>query len=204
MKWTMAQQRLYRRQVAELALATGQYDDEARRAVLMQVTGHSSTAEISDAQMKRVIDFQERLLRKCDPEHHRSRRARFRPAMEAKQPVGLGTAITSEIQRLDAEEPASDRPKRQPGQRWTQDYYIAFLESELGWAGTPERLKGFIRRETRGWTEAVADLSPRQKGQLISGLRRLFSDQRRGTARTDRPNPGQKAASWTPHIISAH
>lgn len=62
--WTMAQQRMYRQQVAQLA-GIMPFDDENRRALLHQVTGKSSTAEINGEEMRRVIDEQRRLLRKC-------------------------------------------------------------------------------------------------------------------------------------------
>lgn len=64
MNWTLGQQKFYRRQVAEIAEATGEFSDDARRDFLNRITGKRSTSELDRMQMKRVIDEQRRLLQK--------------------------------------------------------------------------------------------------------------------------------------------
>lgn len=74
--WTMAQQRLYRRQVEQLNRATnGHYGDDDRRALMARVTGKASTADLYRDQMARVIDEQDRLLRQCGEAEERPRKA---------------------------------------------------------------------------------------------------------------------------------
>ena len=60
--WTMAQQRMYRRQVAEMTAKLEAFTDDTRRDLLQRWTGHRSTTEITGPQMRRVIDEQRKLL----------------------------------------------------------------------------------------------------------------------------------------------
>jgi hypothetical protein len=74
--WTMAQQRLYRRQVEQLNRATnGHYGDDDRRALMARVTGKASTADLDREGMAHVIDEQDRLLRQWGAAEERPRRA---------------------------------------------------------------------------------------------------------------------------------
>lgn len=77
--WTMAQQRLYRRQVKQLNGATGgNYGDDDRRALMARVTGKASTADLDREGMARVIDEQDRLLRQWHVCDDRPKRQTFR------------------------------------------------------------------------------------------------------------------------------
>ena len=64
MKWSLAQQKLYRAQVAVMERGLG-ITEETRRQILHNVTGHYSTSEIDADQMRQVIDHQNGILRKA-------------------------------------------------------------------------------------------------------------------------------------------
>ena len=58
---------------------------------------------------------------------------------------------------------------------------IARLELRLGWAGTPDRLQGMIRRQLgrpASVTTPVANLANRQASSLITGMKRLLQSNR--------------------------
>ena len=65
MKWTLAQQRLYRWQVGALDHSTGRFGDEARRDLLERITGQRSTSEINEVGMGLIIEEQAKLLLQC-------------------------------------------------------------------------------------------------------------------------------------------
>jgi len=84
MKWTQAQQGLYRSQVEQLA-SVMPFDDENRRALLARVTGKASTSDIDHEEMRRVINEQKRLLRQCGFKPKRAPKAERRSAMNQEQ-----------------------------------------------------------------------------------------------------------------------
>jgi len=160
MKWTLAQQRLYRWQVAALDHATGRFGDDARRDLLERITGQRSTSEINEVGMGLIIEEQAKLLLQCGVRT----RAPACPAWAGGRP-----------------RPRGDR------RRLTQDEYIEVLVRKLGWDGQPERLGGMIRMLTRGWKTGVPALTTREKTMLINALRNLLRDIRAGKASGERP-----------------
>jgi hypothetical protein len=53
----------------------------------------------------------------------------------------------------------------------TQDDMIHSLEHRLGWDGNPHRLAGFIRRQTHGRKDSLAELDRFEKVALIEALK---------------------------------
>jgi len=155
-KPTRKQQGLYRAQLKRLEAAG--WGDEMRRDLLEAETGKRSTSEISAEEMRRVIDAQNKALRKA----------------------GLA--------------PLTTRTKGtfRKGQ-WNQDEYVAQLELDLGWQEAPERLAGFIRRQTGGLKGCVEDLTTGEKTRLINGLKAEKRSQADGTARAERPLPRRQS-----------
>ena len=56
----------------------------------------------------------------------------------------------------------------------SQADYVARLEYELGWQSNPDRLIGFIERQT-GARKAVSMLRNREASKVITGLRKLHA-----------------------------
>jgi hypothetical protein len=107
--------------------------------------------------------------------------------------------VIDEQQRLLRQcDPSFQRPRRPT---WTQETYIAHLVDLLGWSKSPERLTGFIRKETRGWIDSLDRLNRAQKSNLISGLKRLLADERSGKARADRPAAARHPRPWVPQLL---
>ncbi len=125
----------------------GRYDDEAYRTLLFDGFGVRSTLHLSDEQGRQLI---------ADLSSRRApASAPTAPRRRAPRYVARGGGFATETQRA----------------------YMAGLEDRLGWSESPERLRGFCRRQLRLPANVelidVAALTPQQCRTVLTGLERL-------------------------------
>ncbi len=60
---------------------------------------------------------------------------------------------------------------QEPPAHASQDDMIRALEHRMGWDENPRRLAGFIRRQTHGRKDSLAELDRKEKAALIEALK---------------------------------
>lgn len=134
-------------------------------------------------------------LRKLTPFPEDARRAVTERVCGADSTKGLdGKAMAKLIREIETLIRASGgrvqtrRTKGEPKYKHTRRQFgrIMNLAAVLNWG--PERLRGFIERQTRGWKSDVSKLDKTEASALISGLEALVKSIDYSTARPERPS----------------